>query len=286
MNGMSTSQHKPRWYHLTPDRFFIGLLAVQVLLLLSERFQWFAFNEKKGWTVLIAVGVVGLAVAAMLAWGLVCLCRRWRFQFGVRSLLAFLVAVSVPLGWFAWELQRARRQREAVEAIVKAGGEVFYDHQTEAADWNLIPITEPTTPRWLRELLGDDFFNEVTVVACDDTRLDDNDVRHLKELANVERLFLTGTQITDSGLTNLEGLAKLEWLTLACTRITDSGLAHLKGMTELNIVSLAHTEITDNGLANLEGLAKLEIVSITETQVTDEGVAKLQEALPDCTIYR
>ncbi len=104
-----------RWYHLTPDRFFIGLLAVQVFLLLSERFQWFAFNDKKGWTVLIAIGFVGLAMLVMLAWGLVCLCLRRRFQFGFRSLLVFLVAVSLSLGWLAWEMQRARRQREAVE---------------------------------------------------------------------------------------------------------------------------------------------------------------------------
>jgi hypothetical protein len=54
-----------RWYHLTPDRFFIGLLVVQVFLLLSDQFKWFPFNEKKGWTVLIAVGVVGLAVLVM-----------------------------------------------------------------------------------------------------------------------------------------------------------------------------------------------------------------------------
>jgi hypothetical protein len=75
---------------------------------LSERFQWFPFNEHKGRTVLIAVGVVGVAIVVMLVWGVVCLLLRRRFQFGVRSMLVFLVAVSVPLGWFAWEMQRAR----------------------------------------------------------------------------------------------------------------------------------------------------------------------------------
>jgi hypothetical protein len=41
----------------------------------------------------------------------------------------FLVAVSVPLGWFAWEMQRAIPQREAVWAIVNLGGEVSYDYE-------------------------------------------------------------------------------------------------------------------------------------------------------------
>jgi hypothetical protein len=65
---------KRRWCHLTPARFFLGLLAVQVLLLLSERFQWFWFNEHKGWTVLIAIGVVCVAVLAPRDTAEVCGC--------------------------------------------------------------------------------------------------------------------------------------------------------------------------------------------------------------------
>ena len=34
-----------RWYHLTPDRLIIALLVGQVLLLLSDRFQWFPFKK-------------------------------------------------------------------------------------------------------------------------------------------------------------------------------------------------------------------------------------------------
>ena len=45
------------------------------------------------------------------------LCLRRRFQFSFRSVLVFLLAVSLPLGWFAWERQRGRSQREAVERI-------------------------------------------------------------------------------------------------------------------------------------------------------------------------
>lgn len=49
---MAESKHRRRWYHLSPDRLIVGLTAVEGFLLLSEQFQWFAFNEKKGWTVL------------------------------------------------------------------------------------------------------------------------------------------------------------------------------------------------------------------------------------------
>jgi hypothetical protein len=126
MNSMPPPQPIRQWYHLTPVRFFIGLLAVQVFLLLFEQFQWFAFNEKKGGTVLIAVAVVCVAVVVTALWGLVCLCLRRRFQFSVRSLLLFLVAASLPLGWFAWEMQRARKQRKTVEQSVARATEQLF----------------------------------------------------------------------------------------------------------------------------------------------------------------
>ena len=52
---MNDLRPKSCWYHVTPDRFLAGLLAVEGLLLLSERFGWFPFNERKGYTVLVAV---------------------------------------------------------------------------------------------------------------------------------------------------------------------------------------------------------------------------------------
>ena len=128
---MPESKPKRRWYHLSPDRLIIGLLAVEGFLLLSEQFQWFAFNEKKGWTVLIAVAAVCLVVVVMLLWLAGSLLFRWRFQFSLRSLVVLVVAVAVPLGWFGVKLREAERQRRAVEAIRGTGGMVYYDYQLD-----------------------------------------------------------------------------------------------------------------------------------------------------------
>ena len=48
-------QPRHPWYRLTPDREVIGLLALEGLLFLSERFRWFPLNAHKGRTVLICV---------------------------------------------------------------------------------------------------------------------------------------------------------------------------------------------------------------------------------------
>ena len=67
MTGMDdTPQARIRWFHLTPDRLVIGLLAVEVLLWLWERFGWLGWH--KGYAVLTAVATVGVAMLLMLFW--------------------------------------------------------------------------------------------------------------------------------------------------------------------------------------------------------------------------
>jgi hypothetical protein len=294
---MTTSTPNHRWFHLTPARFFVGLLAVQVFLFLSERLQWFWFNEQKGWTVLIAIGVVGVAVVVMLLWGLVCLLLRGRFQFGVRSLLVFLLAVSVPLGWFAWEMQRARRQREVVEAIVGMGGWVYYDYQLEKGMGRPNPHAEPATPAWFRRLLGDNFFCDAESVYYGDDDLESLviqlrelpylealhfldthttvvGVEHLPALRNLERLSI---RVSDDGLDQLATLAGLKWLDISQTQITDDGLARLTVLTNLETLGLFDTQITDVGLSDLRRLTNLRFLGLSGTEITDEGLKHLRE---------
>src|SRR5271157_1258578 len=116
---------KPRGYRLTPDRFVVGLLVVEGLLWLSERFQWFP----KGWAVLIAVAAVGATILLLLLSYTVNLFFRWRFQFSIRSLLVLTIAVAIPCGWVPVKIQQAGRQREAAVAIEKLGGGVHRDRK-------------------------------------------------------------------------------------------------------------------------------------------------------------
>jgi hypothetical protein len=249
---------------------------VQVFLLLSERFQWFAFNEKKGWTVLTAVGVVCVAVLVVLLWGLVCLCLRRRFQFGVRSLLVIVVVLSVPLGWFAWETQRARRQREAVEAIKRADGRVLYDCEfDENGDW-WGPGIAPRIPAWMRKLLGHDFFAEVVEIYLSDP--DDAALSHVRKIGPFKTFVsYRSYKVTDIGLANFEGLTRLEVLALPGAQVTDAGLVHLKRLTLLQTLDLSGTDVTDAGLPKLKALTKLKSLGLCRTQVTDAGLVHLKE---------
>jgi len=235
-----------RRFCLTPAWLICGLLVVEGLLWLSERYRWFWFNEKKGWTVLIVVAVVGVAMILMLLWFVVALLFRWRFQFAIRSLLVLVLAIALPFSWLAVEVKETKRQvereREAAAEIQKVGGFVTW--------------SQSSRPAWLRSVLGED-------------------------VVGVE----FHASLTDAALETLKPLNHLEVLVLAGDHITDAGLENLKGLNRLKILDLEFTrQITDAGLENLKGLNQLQGLFLMETKVTDEGIRSFQEALPNCKV--
>jgi hypothetical protein len=292
---MPPSKPNRRWYRITPGRLFIGLLMMQVFLFLSEQCQWFAFNQKKGWTVLIAVGLTLLAILVLLLWFAMSFLFRRRLQLDFRSLLILSVVLSVSLGWISWQIENAKRQKRAVEAILNVekytariyDGSVIYDYHHDHAFWIMCPEEAvPRGPAWLRRLLGDDFFCHVVTVNCCFSEFGDCEARHLRELTNLERLVLFGTQITDDGLRHLVGMVELRDLSVGHNRLTDKALVHVERLTNLRELDLCNTRITDAGLIRLGGLTNLESLDVSLTPVTDEGVKKLQKALPNCRIVR
>src|SRR5262249_54045504 len=124
---MSDTPAKPKWYAITLDRVLIALLLVEGLLFLSDQYDWFAFNRRKGWTVLIAVAVAsgvllltGLWTA--VSWGIARWTRGKPFQFGLRSGLLLVLVFGLVCGWLGAAIQQAQQQADICAAVVKAGG--------------------------------------------------------------------------------------------------------------------------------------------------------------------
>jgi len=207
---------------------------------------------------------------------------RW-YQLSLRTLLVVVLVASLGMSWFAVRMQRARKQREVVAAIVEMGGRVTYDYEFDASG-HYIPHPEPPGPAWLRKLLGDDFFTDVRSVRFLGTHVKAAELIHLKGLTRLQRLYLSDTQVTDADLEHLKGLTNLHTLCLDGTRVTDAGLECLKGLTQLQRLDLWATGVTDAGLEHLKGLTNLQSLCLEGTQVTDAGVNNLKKALPNCTI--
>ena len=179
-------------------------------------------------------------------------------QFHHRQYRSLTVGVMllIPCCLLLAKWQQVRKKREAVAAIEDGGGKVEYG--------------EAHGPRWLRNLLGDDWFIQIRSVSLGPSATG-MELEHLR-LAQVQSLSLSFTKITDAGLERLNGLLELHKLHLSHTKITDAGLERLKGLTQLQRLSLDFTTISDAGLEHLKGLDQLQWLSLDDTPVTDVAV--------------
>jgi hypothetical protein len=184
-------------------------------------------------------------------------CRRRWHQYRLRTLLVVMLLASIGMSWFAVKLQRARRQREAVEAITKLGGTVAYDYFFDPSDGGRLVKPKPPAPAWMRGLLGEEFFADVVYVSVKN----DAALEQIRELPQVRYLVVRTTQVTDDGLRNLQATSQLRSLWIADTSVTDAGLEHLACLTQLQVLFFSGS-------------------------ITDAGVQRLREGLPHCEMGR
>jgi hypothetical protein len=199
---------------------------------------------------------------------------RW-FQFSLRTLMFVTLICAVGSAWLARKMERKRKEREAVKAIIEMGGWVSYDYQL-ASSPTAIPTGMPPGPDWLRHLLGEKFFSEVVGVTLDErSTITDAGLVNFRELTGLRFLVLSDANVTDAGLVNLGGLVQLRALDLSQTKVCDAGLVHVERLVNLKSLDLKQTKVGDNGLTHLSGLSSLEKLDLRETNVTDAGLAHL-----------
>ena len=176
--------------------------------------------------------------------------RRFR-QYSLRTLFVLLTVFGV---WLGWTVHRANEQRKAVEWVRKIGGGVAYDYQIDA-DGRFIADAEPPGPKWLAQLIGADYFQEVSFVELHEKQI--SDMTLLANLASLETLHIDDTQVSD--LTPLAGLKNLEGLLLNNTPVSD--LTPLAKLTSLELLSFKGTQVSD--LTPLTKLTSLPTLCLT-----------------------
>lgn len=191
--------------------------------------------------------------------------RRW-YQFSLLSLLVFTTLTALLVARYsipAW------RQREAVAWIIAAGGEVNYDHEFTSAAY-------PPGPIWLRETIGDDFFQRVAQVQFAQN-FDTEEELH-EALVQVARLpkidhleIRSRAGITEANLQVIARQRTLKSLHLFGPT-PDAGLAHLTKLDKL--LRLSVHDVTDSTLTQIAKLRSLERLYL-EGSITDDGLAHL-----------
>jgi len=138
--------------------------------------------------------------------------------------MVVVVLLSVGLGWFAFKMQEARRQREAVKAIEESGGGVLYDYEWESYLRGQEKPKLPA-PAWLRRLIGVDFFSDVVTV---NLRGDDASLEHLVGPPDLDSLGIFDTPVADDRMRRLKKMTKLRHLYLVHTQVTKEGIEELR----------------------------------------------------------
>ncbi|MCU0873505.1 MAG: hypothetical protein MUE50_14280 [Pirellulaceae bacterium] len=207
--------------------------------------------------------------------------KRRCIQFGLRTLLGFMLVISLPLGWLSLKRTQAQRQRAVVQQIEELGGMAIHCGQLEPREpW------PPRVPSWVVRSLGDDFFRTINYVDLRGARITDADLARLRALPQLRSLHLRSSQVTDTGMVYLEALPHLQTLTVEKANITDQGLIRICRLSHLRRLNLNATGVTDAGLVHLRKLTGLTSLSLEKTHVTDAGVATLKRAVPNLKITR
>jgi len=149
------------------------------------------------------------------------------------------------------------------------------------------------------ELTTEDY-EKTTVLGLSGTQV--SDLTLIKELNNLQELWLGDTQVSDltpikelkglktlilfdtavSDLTPIKELTGLKWLHLDGTKVSD--LTPIKKLINLQELLLRDTAVSD--LTPIKELIGLQGLYLSGTKVSDEQVAELQKALPKLRIYR
>jgi hypothetical protein len=229
--------------------------------------------------------------------------RFWRFS--LKTLLILLTLFCLWLGTLA---NSANRQRRAVEAIVRSGGEFNFDYQRVVNPRGSGQVyshkVNPPGPKWLRSIIGDHYFiTPVSLRLIQQPAVKDDCLAQLDALPNLESAFFLDVPFRDShvvhlkhlkNLTNLtfndetlsgpdgprrfdflQYLPKLESLSLNESNFGDADAKHLKDTMNLKTLFIYDSQIGDDGLAQLQHLKNLELIGLSRTRVTDRGIAYL-----------
>ena len=205
---------------------------------------------------------------------------RRRLRVSLRGLMVLVLVVGGGLGW---QVYRLRSQRLAVAAIRAAGGTVLYDYQFStdpAIRTRLRGVTEPPAPRWLRRLVGDEFFQSAASVGSD-RQVTPELLAAVAQLDGLLNLHVRSATRMDDAWPILERLRRLDAITLSGPGVTDRAVVTLGKIATLRTIYLSEAAVTPAGLEPLAALSHLQYLTVHACPgLTDPGVAGFLAASP------
>lgn len=135
--------------------------------------------------------------------------RRRLLQFSLRTVLVVQLVACIGMSWPALRMQRAWRQKEAVQALQKLDFcDVTYDGKDVYEPISVLDLSErfPDPPlTWAESLFGKDFVHRAETVGVPYSQVDEA-VPHLRRLPYLRSVFVLG--LDDISDDRLEAVTK------------------------------------------------------------------------------
>jgi hypothetical protein len=194
--------------------------------------------------------------------------RRRFWQISLRSLLLLTTLAAI---WLGYVTHKVREQRAAVALIKQLGGRVSDDYQEATGSANT-----PGWP-WLRRIIGDEYFQDVTKVMLEKTPVSDTDLQVICKLTRTKGIILWQGNISDAALASLERLPDLSVLDLRDTKVTSEGFGLFKAPPSIETVVLSGTMVKGDGARAIGGWTSLTLLGLDGTDVSAEDIDHLSE---------
>ncbi len=193
--------------------------------------------------------------------------RRW-FRFSLGTLLIGTTILGTFLGLSMKEYRRVQSERELLQRIRAAGGEIGTE----------MPYSLFNARTYLRRVFGDDGFavEHVFHATTRRRRITDEDLQLLTELPRLKRIVFTGPSFTDKSLSSIRDCRAIKALILEETEVTEAGLRQLQSAPNVERVKFRGSTINDSTLGGLSAFPNLKILELSETSVTDRGLDNLK----------
>jgi hypothetical protein len=200
-----------------------------------------------------------------------------RVRFTIRVLLAVIAIVGFLL---AVQVNRARNQARIV-GLLRFG--VIYRHQWPAGG-RLNRNAEPPGPKWLRDLIGDHYFQTVQIV--EGGFPDEELLADIGSLYGVEHVRIHANRLTDpDALRNIQNCRTLQSVAIIEGRkLKRLNLSYLSSLPRLSSLWLESLKTDDDAIIDIAAIKSLRQITIKQTLITQEGVDRLAAMRPELEI--
>jgi hypothetical protein len=143
-------------------------------------------------------------------------------------LSGLFIAVSVICVGLAWGVNEGRRRHRTIVNLQREGVGLFFKHQG-AGTGTYRPNAKPPGLPFIKQMLGEYYNTRVIQIETVPLgKFSDSDAKEIKVFQELDLLAANDSELTDEGLKHLAALRNLGRLDVERCRVTREGIAELR----------------------------------------------------------